>query len=348
MPVISRLIPPKRLRWLPIGIRLAHEYSFFLHDEFTRMLVEYEVENAHNVTVQFTNKAEARKFSKLAKTHDPITALRALERFSDARRVVLNTITMAMVSDCAHHIYEALRCFEKRKFVPAFNLLRKPLQDSLMYFAWMAADENGFYTAFSSGDPEKITQKIIGNRRKEIIAKALEKTELVGTIQADDVVSIVFDSHNGDGLYGLFQHAVHLVTVDRIEIKTTPENFNFIFKNPNDDDVYEGLYTGLPTVLLYMAHVVLALFERIKPMDAGAKKAFVFRSINGYRLLQSEENAAILAYDLGRIMSPTVTCKFCKTALKVTRHNAARILLTDTYRCTQCKRISPFPFSWLF
>lgn len=326
---------------------MAHEYCFFLHDECARMLVEYESAEAHNVKVQFKDKAESRRFSKIAKAEHAIAALRALDRGSEARRVVLNNITMAMVSDCAHHLYESLRCFEKRKIVPAFNLLRKPLLDSLMYFSWMAADEDDFYAAFSSGDPTRITHKIIGNRRKEIIAKALGTTELAGIVQTDDIVSIVFDSRNENGLYGLFQHAVHLVTVDRIEIKTSPENFNFIFKHPFDDDVYEALYGMLPTVLLYMAHVILTLFERIKPMDTGSKKAFVFRTVNGYRFLQSEENATILADRMGNVLSPLVKCESCGTALKVTLHNAARLLFTDAYRCTRCGRISAFPFSWI-
>lgn len=347
MSVASNLISPNRLRHLPVETRLAHEYCFFLHDECTRMLVEYETARAHHVNVRFKDKAETRKFSKIAKANDAIAALRALDRGSEARRVVLNHITMALVSDCAHHLYESLRCFEKRKIVPAFNLLRKPLLDNLMYLSWMAADEDDFYTAFSSGDPARITQKIIGNRRKEIIAKALGTTELAGIVEANDIVSIIFDSRNESGLYGFFQHAVHLVTIDRIEVKTSPENFNFIFKNPFDDDVYEVLYALLPTVLLYMTHVVVALFDRIKPMDAGTREALVFRSVNGYRFLQSEESAAILADTMGRVLSPLFKCKTCGTALKVTLHNTARLLLTDTFRCTRCGRISPFPLSWI-
>lgn len=348
MPVVSTLIPRNRLKWLPGEARLAHEYCFFLHDECARMLIEYEAASAHEVKVQFKDKAESRKFSKLAKANDVIAALRTLDRGSEARRVVLNNITMAMVSDCAHHLYESFRCFEKRKIVPGFNLLRKPLLDHLTYFSWMAAAEDDFYAAFSSGDPTRITQKIIGNRRKEIIAKALGTTALAGVVEADDIVSIIFDSRNENGLYGLFQHAVHLVTVDRIEVKTSPENFNFIFKHPFDDDVYEALYALLPTVLLYMTHVIMVLFERIKPMDAGARKALVFRSVNGYRFLGSKDGAAMLADTMNRYLSALTKCKTCGSGLKVTRHNAARLLFTNAYRCTRCGRVWPFPFSWIF
>ena len=59
-----------------------------------------------------------------------------------------------MVSDCLHHLYEALCCMEKRKVIVAHNLLRKPLTDNLMYLSWMLGDEDAFYAAFTaeSGD----------------------------------------------------------------------------------------------------------------------------------------------------------------------------------------------------
>ncbi len=341
------LIPSNRIQWIPKEWHLAHEYCFFLHDEFARMLVEYEAADAPTVSFQFTSKAQAKRFGDLAKRADALTAMRELGLDSEARRTVLNQVTMAMVADCAHHIYESLRCFEKRKFIPGFNLLRKPLLDSLMYLSWMLADEDGFYSAFTAGDPTKLTQKVLGNRRKEIIASAIANTQLAGIITAEDLVSIIFDAKNDGGFYGLFQHAVHLVTVERIEIRTSPENFNFIFKNPNDDGVYEALYKQLPTVFLYLAHVILSLYERIKPPDPSAKNAFVFRTINAYRSLCYEGGPAALAEALGEALSQHVQCPRCAKPLKVTQYNAMRLLMTDSFRCTHCRYRQLFPLSWM-
>jgi len=341
------LIPSARLRRLPQHLRLAHEYCFFLHDEMVRMLLEYERADASKVSVQFVDPEQSRRFEKLARKHHAITALRELGLHEEARRVVLNAITSALVSDCGHHIYEALMCFEKRKIVPGFNLLRKPLLDDLMYCSWIVGDEDGFYSAFTSGDPNKITLKLIGNHRREILAAAIEKTELVGVVTADALISILFDAASAEGLYGLFQHAVHLVTVSRIELKTTPENFNFIFKNPNDDDVYETLYGLLPTVLLYLVHLVVVLYDRVKPPDPGARRAFVFRSTNGYQYLHHELGPTKLAEAFAKALTPHFACDACKTPLKVTTYNAARLLFSDSFRCTKCGRKQPFPFSWI-
>lgn len=348
MTATGKLIPAKRLRWIPKELRLAHEYCFFLHDECVRMLVEYEKERAHIISFTFKDKAEGAKFKRAAKKHDAVYALRSIGRKEESRRVVLNTITMAMVSDCCHHIYESLRCFEKRKFVPAFNLLRKPLLDSLMYLIWLVADEDNFYAEFTSGDPPRITQKMIGNRRRSLIAAAIELAELTDIVDPDDVVSMIFDSRNEFGLYGLFQHAVHLVTVDRLEIKTSPENFNFIFKNPNEDDIYDSLYSQLPIILLLLTNVIAILFERIHPMDVGTLAALKFRSVNGGRLLRGSPLSDVVVEVMGKTLSSILKCATCDTPVKVTHHNAARLILTDTFRCTSCKRVSPFPFSWTF
>jgi hypothetical protein len=342
------LIPANRLKWLPEEVRLAHEYCFFLHDEIARMLVEYESADAPKVSFTFADEAQSKRFRNLARKHNPITAMREIGLHSEEKRVVMNAITMAMVSDCAHHIYEALRCFEKRKVIPGFNLLRKPLLDSLMYLSWMAADEDDFYATFTAGDPKKITRKVVGNRRKEILSSVIDKTDLNEVITADEIISKVFDAGCQDGLYGLFQHAVHLVTVERIEIKTSPENFNFIFKNPSDDDVYEALYSALPTVLLYMAHAVFALYERIRPAEPGARKAFVFRSVNIYRFLHREGWPSVLTELISEAIASHVKCNVCNAPLQVTEYNAFRILITDSFRCTRCRRKQIFPFSWLF
>lgn len=342
------LIPSNRLKWLPADTRLAHEYCFFLHDEFARMLVEYERADAHKVKFKFSSAREKKRFEALAKTTDPISVLKALGRDKEARRVVLNTITMAMVSDCAHHIYEALRCFEKAKIIPGFNLLRKPLLDNLMYFTWIAADEDGFHTAFSSGDPSKITQKVLGNRRRELMQAAIDLMEISDVLQMDDLHSMLFDVSNPEGLYGLFQHAVHLVTVDRIEIKTSPENFNFIFSSPANHKIYRMLYASLPAVLLYLTLVVMTLYHRIHPMDQSTRSALLFRAINGYRLLQGGAYSEAVQRAISEVLAPRVQCLDCNTGLKVTRSNAAKLLLADCFQCTACRRKQLFPFSWMF
>lgn len=342
------LIPRARLNRIPRHLRLAHEYCYFLHDEGVRLLLEYEEARASVVEIKFRSRADAAAFSKRAEADDPVTALRALGYVKEAQRVVINTITLAMISDVLTHLFEALRCMERRKTVVALNLLRKPLTDSLIYLAWMLGDEDGFYTEFSAGDPDRLTHSRLGNRRLPILKAALAATGVEDYLDAEFLLSALFDPKAEGGLYRLFQHAVHLVTVQKVELRTMSENFNFIFKNPTDDDIYEGVYGVLPDVLLFLSHVILELFDRVKPMERGGRKAFEIRSTYALTLIARPEAAESARQTLAEAMDGHVFCGACEAPLILTRHNAARALLSESSRCTRCRRVQEFPFSWLF
>jgi hypothetical protein len=298
------------------------------------------------VTVQFEGRAGA-KLRRALKRTNPVHALRDTGHTDAARRVVLNVTTIAMVSDTLHHLFEALHCLEKRKAVVALNLLRKPLMDSLLHLSWMLGDAEGFYAALSGGDPSALAAKKLGNRRIEIIDAALAKTGIGHVIDAKFIVATIFDRRYEHGLQKAFQHAVHLVTVDYEELRTDPENFNFIFKNPFEDDVYEIIYDNLAPILFYLSHVILELFDRMRPADPGAKTAFHLRAIYGLHLLEPETACDVCAR-FHQAFEATTQCPACALPFRFTEHNVSRILLTQTVRCHRCRRVQPFPFAFLF
>jgi hypothetical protein len=341
------LIPRKRLRRIPNKYRAAHEYCFFLHDECVRALVEYEKARAHTVSFKFKSKAHAARFGELAAANDPINAMRELGYARQARKLVLSQITMALVSDCLHHIYEALTCIKRRKIVVAFNLLRKPLKDSQLLLSWMLGDENGFYSAFTSGNPEMLSQKRLGNTRKEIFREAIAKIQMSAIFDPETLNEILYDRKSNNSFEPFFQRAVHLITVEHIELRTEAENFNFIFKNYTDPDVDEGIYRWLPYIMLYLSHVIMELFERMRPMDKGIRTAFLVRSLNAYSLATGIRVGETLS-ELEKAFDGQIRCPHCEKPIKLTRHSGLRVLMTESFRCTHCHRVQPFPFSWIF
>lgn len=345
--VSGGLIPRHRLQRIPPAERLAHEFCYFLHDSCVHVFGEYEKAKAHLVNVRFKPEDEAHQFEKVASFEGSVAALHAINRPDDARQVILHTVTMAMVSDCLHHVFEALRCMERRKAVVALNLLRKPLTDSLIFLSWMLGAEDEFFEAFVKQSPEALTTKHVGNRRLAILSNALAKTEVAGMLSADWLKSTIYDNSNKRGLYPILQKAVHLVTVQRVELRTEPQNFNFIFKRQTDDDIYVGLYDILPGVLLYLSHPITELFHQMRLMDEGAKKAFAVRSIFGFHLAKNDEQSLEIRRRLSAL-SAHVKCATCNTPMTPTHHDAARIVLAESFRCTACRKITPFPFAWLF
>lgn len=344
MPNSVGLIPRNRLKWIPKHLRLAHEYCFFLHDENARMLVEYEGAKAHFVNYKFRSQSEADKFHEMVEGSNAISAMRSSGFLKEAQRVIINQVTMGMVSDCLHHIYEGLRCLEKRKTIVAFNLFRKPLTDNLLYLSWILGNEEDFYEAFSTKSPGGITSSLLKSRRTEIISQALKMTEISDILTTDFIDEMLFSRKNESGFQKLFQHAVHLVTVQHTELKTTSENFNFIFKNYSDDDLYELTYDSLPHILLYLSHVNFSLFERMLAPQNGPRTAFFYRSILGLYLVEGQTSLAIDR--LTELVKGT--CDHCGKPIEVTPHNAGRILLSESYRCVGCRNVRGLPFSWQF
>ena len=340
------LIPPKRMRWIPDTCRLEHEYCFFLHDQCVHVLVEYEKARANLVSFRFHNSTEQKTFERIANKTNSVAALRNIGRATEARRVIINTITLAMSSDCLHHIYEALRCMEKRKFVVGLNLLRKPLLDSLIYLSWILGDEENFYESFSMRSPNALGGSTTGQIRGPIIAKALNKTALVGIINPQDIESILFDKKSLHGLHGLMQRAVHLITTLTPTYATEGENFNFIFKSHADDDIYIRANLYLPRVMLYLSHIIIELFDRMQSMDAGAKSAFQTRTQGAYTLIMHPKDPAICKW-LSQITG-ALNCSFCKAKPVFNHHNGVRALMADTFKCANCRRINEFPFSYAF
>lgn len=346
--VSSGLIARNRVKWVPRSERLAHEYCFFLHDLCVQMLAEYEQARAHLVRFKFRDAEEADEFERIANEAGSVEALKQLGRLDEAKRVAINTITMGMVSDCLHHIYEALRCMERRKVVVAFNLLRKPLTDNLVYLAWMLGDEDHFYEAFANQSPAGLAPRIVGNRRQAILQAALDKTDLKNVINGEWLHAVLFKDSCERGLYKILQRAVHLITADREAVRTEPENFNFIFKNYAEDDSYEGLYEVLPAILLFLSHVMEGLYERMERKDPGARTAFQVRTILGMYLLSDDAQWVTKVRNILNALSNFLDCPQCDKPLTLTKHNMARLLMRESYRCTSCGCVSPFPFSYLF
>lgn len=155
---------------------------------------------------------------------------------------------------------------------------------------------------------------------------------------------LIYDRRFNNGFERAFEHAVHLITIERLELRTTPQNFNFIFKSFADDDTYDALYTWAPYLLFFLAHVILGLFDRMQKMDEGVKTAFAVRSLFAFMLSKGGAEEKATLNELNRMLAD-VTCKHCKAPLKVTPHNAGKILLTDSFRCAACRRENLLAFS---
>jgi len=120
-----------------------------------------------------------------------------------------------------------------------------------------------------SGNPENLSQKKVGNQRQEIFTNAIAKMPKGSPFIPEILEKLIYDRKFDYGFERAFEHAVHLITIERLELRTASQNFNFIFKNYADDDTYDALYSWAPYLLFFLAHAILGLFDRMRNMEGG-------------------------------------------------------------------------------
>lgn len=263
------------------------------------------------------------------------------------RRAVINHICIALYADMLHYIYEGLRALEKRKFTVAFTLFRKPFKEGLLITAQMCADEEKFFTQM------KRNAKGLLNRRawneesiKTLLESALDACNARIFTKADSIYASLFDRKNEAGMAGLFDKATHLVT-EFSQIRTENYNINFIFKNPMDNDVYEGdTYSQLATVLLLLNLMQFELYSRMTPPNEGYKEWVLFTSMGVYESLFIAGRSRMTNF-VNHHLSEFMICPVCQAKLKVKKADIPRLFIAETLDCPNCYTNHHFPFGWL-
>jgi hypothetical protein len=264
------------------------------------------------------------------------------------RRAVINQMCNALYSDMLHFIYEGLRALEKRKYSVAFSLLRKPFKEGMLLAAMMCADEVAFF------DKLKFDAKNLLNKRdlnelgtKGIFEAALTKCRGSSLLKADPIYDTAFNRGNPHGLAGLFDKATHLVT-EYSKIQTENYNINFIFKNPLDNDIFEGnTYPQIAMLLVFLKLMQIELYSRMREPSKQYKNLMIFTAVGAYEVLFRSGPSKITGF-VNKAFKDFLKCPTCAAGLKIKKIDAARLFIGETVDCGKCLTSHHFPFGWLF
>ncbi len=263
------------------------------------------------------------------------------------RRAVINHLCIALYADMLHFIYEGLRALEKRKFAVAFTLLRKPFKEGMLIAAQMCADEPAFF------DKMKSDAKNLLNRRefdeagiKALVDAAIKACRGASFVKAEPIYDAAFNRGNDLGLAGLFDKATHLVT-EFTKIQTENYNINFIFKNPEDNDVYQrGTYALLAMLLLFLNLMQIQLYSRMRESSEKYQNWMIFTSIGAYEALFKPGRSRMTAF-VNQHFKEFLECPVCEKPLKIKKTDAPRLFIGETIDCQNCFTSQHFPFGWL-
>lgn len=336
------LIDASRLAKIPRRFRQQHEFCFHIHDSMLTMFLEVAAYRYPTIRINFENPEELRRFQA---ADGPIEYFLERDR-KIAKELTVGQAMMAVFSDFFNFVYEALLALEKRKFVVAYALLRKPLKENLLFLTRMLVDDDKFFAGLEISPSKEFSHPRIQDvDRKRYFALAKDRIPFATFVDPTLLHDIIYDVSLPTGLAPLFDKAMHLVTA-RNAIETEPLNLNFIFKSPMDDDVYETIYYALAYILLYAMLLQIELFRKAGFDSDKLSKWFAFTGLGAFHGLFLRGRSP-LASSLNRWLGELLVCPHCDAPVRVTKGASARFFVAHKMFCRRCGHEHDFPLFWL-
>jgi len=339
------LIDPARLEHIPKEFHAQHEFCFRLHDMLADVIRQAERHRVAEVKVRFKDEAEARAFSNFK--GDPISFFLEHGKADVAKRITMNQVVVPLYADALHFIYEGLSSLERRKYAVAFTLLRKPLKYDLMFATWIVADETDFFDRMNKSPADWLDDKSLSkHRRIELLRQAIRTIENSEFLDAGVIYNMVYNKAFKNGLAIYFDKAAHLVTSRGETMRTERLNLNFIFKNPNDTDVYEGVYYPLAYLLSYLLLLGITTVGRMSSVAESYKQWLSVVVLGAFEAIFGD-GSIHLADQMNAVFDGFLHCSICGAKLTVTKENAPRFFLAELINCERCNIEQQFPLFWL-
>ena len=330
-------IPQQRLRHIPARYRAAHEFCFHLHDLMAARLKEVEESRAHHVRV-FLDPDE---ISRVETGSVPLLHLLSQSGRQDKeRRIAINHISVSLFADMLHFIFEGLRALEKRKFTVALCLLRKPFRDGMLISARMCADEELFMDTFANN----VSELTKHDDREYVIDKALKICRASFLTSSEHILNSFFEKKLDSGLAKYFDMATHYVTNYNLTA-TDNYNINFIFKNPKDTDIYEGVYEQVARGLLFFNMMQIELYGRMSSETFPGHFNWVVLTWMAIYEAIFIPGPCAFARMFNSILSKCFQCKRCSNPIRILKADVPRLCVLDKFVCRKCKTSNEIPLT---
>ena len=339
------ILEEKRLKFIPHQYWKEHEFCFFLHDRLVQLLIEYEnsgikeqVSDAFNEVIIKNNvnpdDIDILEFMKNHKLIEPY------------KHHIRSHVTLALTSDMLHFLYEALSCFEKRKFSVAFSLLRKPLKEHIFFLSWLLADEDDFISRFEANNHTTFN-RISKEKKIEVFNKAIDKFAINETFDAELIWDMIYSKSHHNGFEPILQRATHLITSQGELLKTEDYSFNFIFEDSQDNYHYEFLYSKLPYLLMFTTHLLLESFNKVSAVNEHTFNHSLITTMGCYEALFIDGRSQTISRMLKKQLGSLLKCIHCKEPIKINKQNALDFYLKEEINCVHCGLQTEFPLYWI-
>lgn len=327
---------------LPVRYRPANNICAVVYDLLAEISISEIYKPFSVTTVQFPEGENIQDAFDKEKEHI-IDYLGKNNYKNELTDILTKHVTLSVLSDLLHFIYESLSCAKKGKMTVAYSLLRKPFKDELFLLESLLVDRDKFVNQlFFDGRPRVYDpSKKSSAERKNLIEEAVKLTENY-LFSSNILYEFRYDKDSVVGISGFSEHAIHIVTTNK-GYETDPQNLNFVFSRPEDIERYwEHYYFIVPYLLLYTSSVVDAIiFKSLTDDDAiilqfrksikrlaGQLLWFKKCSFFGYEFPKN------LVEDIGKILK--ISCANCTNPFYLDDADFELFFFTDEIICPHC------------
>ncbi len=337
------MISAERLQYVPEQFREQHSFCFWLHYMMLDILRQAEAARVADVSITFADEEERQRFEK---ADSLFSFLYDAGHLDILKRIALNQVVIPLYGDLLHFVFEGLRALEERKYAVAFTLFRKPFKYSLMFATWLFADEDDFFARLSTEPADSFDERrISAEQRVELLQRAISRIDDEGFLDAAVIASMAFDRKNDRGLAQYFDKAAHLVT-SHPSMRTEALNLNFIFKDPRETDVYEGVYHLLAYLLMYLLRLELATIAQMKEVPSWYSEWIKMATLATHVSLFTDGGADLLN-EINQVWKESLDCVLCQGKLAITRENVLTVFSYERITCPKCASEQQIPIYWL-
>lgn len=335
--------------FLPKKYEFVHEYSFFLHDILVSIIKEGENKKIFEVKHKFKDEREAKNWNPNKLQGEEFWFwLRANGYTNILRELSQKQVFIATLSDFCHYIYTSLECSKKAKISVAYELIRKPFKENLLFLEWLLADPEEFSDNFNEGNVADIAvSKISKDKKVKIISNALQNSKYSSWVDAHFIYDLRYSKKAEYGFEKLWNKATHLVT-SFDEFKTENENLNFVFSDDiAKESLWEHYYKLVPFLLFHTVQIVFGYVEKIGELSVLNDLLLEARKMIGFTLVlnKNSRNDVILKGAKELLKGLDLVCPLCKQKIKLNKHNLISFYELSVMECNICNTIFQLNFN---
>ena len=324
---------------LPPEHAFAHHYCFFLNDTLGKLIRDGEESGLFSVSFSLANlpSEQRQEFVNSELVGEDLVSWLEEHGYTDVvNDLTERQITVAVLTDAAQFIYEALRCSEKGKLTVTYALLRKPLRENLLFLELLLTDRTRFLELLAN-DTEELGIFALPKSAsaKPIIESAVRAIGREETLNPSFLYDLRYAKHKHFSLEATWNKATHLVTTDK-HFATEANNLNFIFSDRYaTQSQWDDLYRKLPILLFYFVEVAVALIKRLAGPDrledeSASRTRELGFSLAGYFQLPTRP------FSTSHLAGFTSECPLCKRPILDSTEAIMEMYLHSKVTCQHC------------